>query len=128
MSDIAISELNFHPEVRGQVRAKRVVICDTTLRDGELAVPSGYRLQDYIRIAHMLDDMGVTLLQISYPGLYARHKEAAAMLKPKIVIPMHFGSFPVIVERADEFVDLCHQVAPEVRVVVLEPRESTSLG
>lgn len=58
----------------------------------------------------------------------AQAAEAAAMLKPKIVIPMHFGSFPVIVERADEFVDLCHQVAPEVRVVVLEPRESTSLG
>jgi isopropylmalate/homocitrate/citramalate synthase len=81
MLNISISGVNSCPEVKAQVRSKHVIICDATLRDGELAIPQGYTLQDYVRIAHLLDEIGVPLLQVCYPGLYEEHKEAAIALK-----------------------------------------------
>ena len=50
--------------------------------------------------------------------------EAVALLKPKAVIPMHYATFPVLVQSADEFVRLVGERAPETKVVVLKPGES----
>ena len=54
--------------------------------------------------------------------------QAVALLKPKLVIPMHFASFPVLAPNADEFVKLCAQTAPETKVRVLSPGEEFDLG
>ena len=54
--------------------------------------------------------------------------QAAALLKPKVAVPMHFGSFPVIAPDADEFVELCAKYAPGTEVRVLAPGESFNLG
>lgn len=54
--------------------------------------------------------------------------QATALLKPKMVVPMHFGSFPVIAPNADEFVKLCAEAAPKTQVRVLKPGESVDLG
>lgn len=50
--------------------------------------------------------------------------EAVKLIRPKIVIPMHYMTFPVLAESADEFVRLVREKTPEVRVVVLKPGES----
>ena len=50
--------------------------------------------------------------------------EAVKLIKPKIVVPMHYMTFPVLAQSADEFVDLVKEKTPEVRVVVLNPGES----
>ena len=50
--------------------------------------------------------------------------EAVALLKPKAVIPMHYATFPVLVQSADEFVRLVRERAPETKVVALRPGES----
>jgi len=53
-------------------------------------------------------------------------KEAAiatSLLKPKIVIPMHYKTFPVLEQNADKFVDEVKKITPEVKVVVLKPGE-----
>jgi len=50
--------------------------------------------------------------------------EAVKLIKPKIVVPMHYMTFPVLAQSADEFVGLVKEKTPEVRVVVLNPGES----
>ncbi|MEM3673311.1 MAG: metal-dependent hydrolase [Candidatus Bathyarchaeia archaeon] len=53
--------------------------------------------------------------------------EAIALLKPKVAVPMHFGTFPVLAQSADEFVRLAMEKTPRVKVVVLKPSESYML-
>ena len=50
--------------------------------------------------------------------------EAVKLLKPKAVIPMHYMTFPVLAQSADEFVKKVKKKAPRVKVVVLNPGES----
>jgi len=50
--------------------------------------------------------------------------EAVELLRPKAVIPMHYATFPVLVQDAGEFVRLVHQKCPDVEVVVLRPGET----
>ena len=49
--------------------------------------------------------------------------EAVSMLKPRVVIPMHYATFPVLVERADGFVALVREKCPGTEVLVLKPGE-----
>jgi len=46
---------------------------------------------------------------------------AAKMIAPKKVIPMHFKTFPILVQDLSEFIDLTGKEAPDVEVVTLEP-------
>jgi L-ascorbate metabolism protein UlaG (beta-lactamase superfamily) len=50
--------------------------------------------------------------------------EAIKLLKPKAVIPMHYKTFPVLAQSADEFVKIAKEKAPKVKIVVLKPGES----
>ncbi len=55
-------------------------------------------------------------------GLQAAH--AARLLKPKAVIPMHWGTFPVLAQDASAFTAHLASVAPGVRAVVMKPGET----
>jgi len=50
--------------------------------------------------------------------------EAVKLLKPKAVIPMHYRTFPVLAQSADEFIEKVKKKAAKVKVVVLNPGES----
>lgn len=50
--------------------------------------------------------------------------EAVRLIKPKTVIPMHYKTFPVLIQTADEFVRMAREKAPDVRVLALKPGES----
>jgi L-ascorbate metabolism protein UlaG (beta-lactamase superfamily) len=50
--------------------------------------------------------------------------EAVKLLKPKAVIPMHYKTFPVLAQSADEFARIVREKTPKVKVVVLNPGES----
>jgi len=50
--------------------------------------------------------------------------EAVKLLKPKTVIPMHYKTFPVLAQSADEFARNVREKIPKVKVVVLNPGES----
>jgi len=53
--------------------------------------------------------------------------EAVRMLNPKIAIPMHYASFPVVAPDADSFVRMCAEKAPHVKVVPLAAGEKLNL-
>ncbi len=73
--------------------------------------------------------LSVALLPIGDVFTMGAYQAAHALrlLKPKIAIPMHFGSFPIIAQDASEFVKLASQTSPETKVVVLKPGESYEL-
>ncbi len=68
--DSCVSHYNFLKEARqGSDFPEKISIKDGTLREGEQAAMSGYRLEEKIEIARLLDDVGVHYIQVGYPGL-----------------------------------------------------------
>lgn len=53
--------------------------------------------------------------------------EAVRMLNPKLAIPIHYASFPIVAKTADEFVAQCSEKAPNVKVVPLSAGESLNI-
>ncbi len=51
---------------------------------------------------------------------------AVKLIKPKVVIPMHYNTFDIIKQDAKEFVKRVKKAAPKTKVVVLSPGESYS--
>ena len=58
---------------------------------------------------------------------YRQAAKAASLLRAKTVIPMHYGTFPILEPSADRFVAEMKKVAPGTRVVVLRPGEETAV-
>jgi len=52
---------------------------------------------------------------------------AIKVLRPKVAIPMHYATFPVLVKTADDFVDAVKHATPEVKVLVLKSGEEVEL-
>ncbi|MGB3959960.1 MAG: MBL fold metallo-hydrolase, partial [bacterium] len=46
---------------------------------------------------------------------------AVKLLSPRVVIPMHYRTFPALAQDAKRFARLVQEKAPRVEVVVLEP-------
>ncbi|RLF88723.1 metal-dependent hydrolase [Thermococci archaeon] len=67
----------------------------------------------------------VALLPIG--GFFTMDPEQAAiattLLKPKVAIPMHYNTFPVIRQDPELFRKLVAEKAPDVEVVILKPGE-----
>ncbi|MEM2281492.1 MAG: MBL fold metallo-hydrolase [Candidatus Bathyarchaeia archaeon] len=59
-----------------------------------------------------------------YYTMGALEAEAVKLLKPKMVIPMHYKTFHVLAQSAEEFAKRVKKKAPKVKVVVLNPGES----
>ncbi len=59
-------------------------------------------------------------------GLQA--SEAVRLLKPKMAMPIHYQSFPIIAKTADEFVKLCKEKAPGVKIAAPAVGELVTLG
>lgn len=53
--------------------------------------------------------------------------EATKLLRPKIVVPMHYGTFPVIEADPSEFARKVQEVCPTTTVKILQPGESVTL-
>jgi len=50
--------------------------------------------------------------------------EAVKLIKPSIVIPMHYQTFPVLTPSAEGFVKIVKEKTPEVKAIVLKPGEA----
>jgi L-ascorbate metabolism protein UlaG (beta-lactamase superfamily) len=53
--------------------------------------------------------------------------DAVKLLNPRAVIPMHYGTMPVLAASADEFVRNVKERTPKVKTIVLKPGESYQL-
>jgi len=53
---------------------------------------------------------------------------AVGLIRPKVVVPMHYQSFPILTPSADSFVKELGRVHPGVRVLPLKPGESVDLN
>jgi len=68
--DSCVSHYNLMEEAgEGYDFPEKVYITDETLREGEQAAMSGFRLEEKIEIARILDEVGVPYIQVGYPGL-----------------------------------------------------------
>jgi L-ascorbate metabolism protein UlaG (beta-lactamase superfamily) len=112
----------------------------------ETASPTGYivKLEDGTTIYHAGDTgifadmrvlgelykLDVALLPIGscFTMDSVQAAKALTLLNPKMVIPMHYKTFPILEQSADKFVELAKREAKEVKVVVLEPGQEYSLG
>lgn len=95
------------------------------------------RLEDGTTIYHAGDTgifEGMRLLRELYPldlallpigGVFTmdafQAAKALTLLKPKLVIPMHYKALPMVAPSPDEFVRLAKKEASGVKVIVLEP-------
>ena len=79
-----------------------------------------------MKLIGQLYKLDVALLPIG--GFYTmgalEAAEAVRLLKPKAVIPMHYKTFPVLAQSAEDFVKKVKGKAAKVKVVVLNPGES----
>jgi len=109
-----------------------------------LGVPVGVVVDvDGTRLYHM-GDTGYTVefqavkelfnpdvVMIPIGGHYTMGPREAALalraLKPKVAIPMHYATFPVLVESPSSFVEEASRVTPEVKVLTLKPGEEVEL-
>jgi L-ascorbate metabolism protein UlaG (beta-lactamase superfamily) len=53
--------------------------------------------------------------------------EAVKLIRPAVVIPMHYKTFPVLSQSAEGFIKIVREKAPEVKVVALKPGEAYQL-
>lgn len=53
--------------------------------------------------------------------------EAVKLIKPKIAIPIHYASFPIIANSADDFINQCKEKAPDVEVKAPAVGESVNI-
>ena len=60
----------------------RVLIFDTTMRDGELMPGVRMNLTDKIRLAQLLEAMGADIIEVSYPGQSAKDFEEISAIAP----------------------------------------------
>ena len=87
------------------VKAERVRIFDTTLRDGEQSPGASMSLEEKIQIAEFLDEMGVDIIEagfpISSPGDFAAVQEISRVVKKASVCGLARAGFKDI-DRAGE--------------------------
>ncbi|MGE0768736.1 MAG: 2-isopropylmalate synthase [Hyphomicrobiaceae bacterium] len=85
----------------------RVIIFDTTLRDGEQSPGAAMTLEDKLRVAEVLDEMGVDIIEAGFPissnGDFEAVCEIAKLVKNSVVCGLSRSSFADI-DRAGEAV------------------------
>lgn len=76
-----------------------------------------------------LYDINVAMIPIGSVFTMDPYQAAKSLrlLKPDVVIPMHYGTFPALVKDANEFLDLAKKEYPEAKVVILKPGEELRL-
>ena len=117
----------FHDEVQGAKRGNTLLF---------LLEAEGLRIAHLGDLGHLLTaeqrkalaPVDVLMLPVggffTMDGLQAAH--AARLLKPKAVIPMHWGTFPVLAKDTSAFASHLASVAPDVRLVSMKPGDSAA--
>lgn len=132
----------FGMNVGGRVEVGGIAVIMTHAFHSSLtASPAGYvlRLEDGTTLYHAGDtglfydmkllgalyEVDIALLPIG--GCFTMDPvqavEAVRLIEPKVVIPMHYATFPVLEQTPDRFLERARREVSSVRVVVLKPGE-----
>ena len=69
----------------------KVVIFDTTLRDGEQAAGASLNINEKLEIARQLEKLGVDVIEAGFPASSPGDFEAVQLSQGKYVIPLSAG-------------------------------------
>lgn len=76
-----VSEFNTEKEVMGETHLpKALKFYDTTLRDGEQTIGVSWDSQDKLKIAKVLDDLGVDRIEAGMPAVTREDREAVELI------------------------------------------------
>lgn len=79
---IWVSQYNFLPELENnRIRPPEVVIHDSTLRDGEQAPGVSFDTEEKIKIARLLDEVGVQYIEAGFPAVSEQDRESIRAIK-----------------------------------------------
>ncbi len=130
--------------IGGQVEVKGIKVTMTEAAHSANAIGYIITLEDGTTIYHAGDtglfggmellgdlyDIDLALLPIgnifTMDPFQAAH--SLTLLKPEKVVPIHYGSFELLVQDPAEFVKLSKEKAPDVEVIILKPGEKTTLS
>ncbi len=74
---IWVSQYNFAPELeKERIRPAEVVVHDSTLRDGEQAPGVSFNTEEKVKIARLLDEVGVQYIEAGFPPVSAQDRES----------------------------------------------------
>lgn len=87
----------------------RVIIFDTTMRDGELTPGVQMNLGEKIAIAELLEKIGVDIIEVGYPGSFAKDFEEIWEISKRLKSSTVCG---LASANADEIVRVAEAIAP----------------
>ncbi len=133
--------------IGGSAEVKGITITMTqAFHSSETASPVGYilRLEDGTSIYHagdtgIFDSMRllrelyrIDLALLPIGGVFTmdpvQASKAVTLLKPRIVIPMHYKTFPILEQDGNRFKKLARKASPKVKVVILDPGKEFTFG
>ena len=136
----------FGMNIGGSVTMDGITITMTqAFHSSETGMPAGYivQLEDGTSIYHAGDtgifgsmqllgelykiDLALLPIGSAFTMDPYQAARALALLKPKMAIPMHYKTFPILEQSAERFVKLATEEVPDVEVIVLEPGEQYNL-
>jgi 2-isopropylmalate synthase len=90
----------------------KVLIFDTTMRDGELTPGVKMNLQQKISISQLLENMGIDIIEVGYPGIYQKDFEEVFQISEIIKKSIICG---LASANEDEIITLAEAIKPAKR-------------
>jgi 2-isopropylmalate synthase len=90
----------------------KVLIFDTTMRDGELTPGVKMNLQQKISISQLLENMGIDIIEVGYPGIYQKDFEEVFQISQIIKNSIICG---LASTNKDEIITLAEAIKPAKR-------------
>ena len=53
--------------------------------------------------------------------------QAVSFIKPKIVIPIHYGTFPILEQNPNSFIKEVEKISPDTKIMILEIGETATI-
>jgi len=121
------------------------ILLTPAAHSSELGAPTGVIILGKEAVVYHAGDTGLfggmelygRLYSIDYAlvpigGHFTMDPEQAGLFvstfRPRVAIPMHYGTFPVLYGRPEEFVESVKRYSPDTRVVVSNPGEKIELS
>jgi len=90
----------------------QIIIFDTTLRDGEIALNTKLTIQQKLELAQRLEAMHVDVIEVGYPGVYRKDCDAIFMTSKRI---KHATICGLASSQSDEIASVAVALKPTVR-------------